>query len=462
MESYLRAFQQGLKMDPEETRTIVAEVRGNLEDLAAHLRAEGYGPEEAEREAVRRLDEARGLARAVRRARRRAPLPLQSLALLLGAVGLAALGIAVVILQTLVGRAILGTQRGPITPDFGIEILTGLTILVSAVMSLFAAASLFFGWRAHPRRIGAVLAGVVFYDIVLAVPLLGLGPQPPLPPVAVPGAARFAAYGLVGRPAPGQENSPVVVDRVYTDRTVTYVQYHIPNAARDSELFPALTDDQGRLYPFNFIDCDPCNGSQSTRHIGGMRQIMPWRTTEQGLARFTELHSDSRVAVLHFGVGKDDAPIETVRVPLDLRGWRRATGGMHPFIVVQRHGVRVNLTRVVRGVTTSAIDYTIDANKATAPPGSAMYGVQADLSDARGHIIEQIPWSIGGDAFGDSCISPSTGGAHCGPAWLLPYIARGTHLVLTVHTVAIYPRTYGVAPIKHTINGPWRIHFVMP
>ncbi|MCA1597500.1 MAG: permease prefix domain 1-containing protein, partial [Chloroflexi bacterium] len=91
---YLRTLQQGLKLDPEETRTVMAEVRGNLDDLAAHLRAQGYAADDAAVEAVRRFDDARGLARDIRRARRGAPLPLQFLALLLGAVGVGGLVIA--------------------------------------------------------------------------------------------------------------------------------------------------------------------------------------------------------------------------------------------------------------------------------------------------------------------------------------------------------------------------------
>ena len=458
---YLRTLQQGLKLDPEETRTVMAEVRGNLEDLAAHLRAQGYAADDAAVEAVRRFDDARGLARDIRRARRGAPLPLQVLALILGMVGVSGLIIAFAVLQTAAGRTAFSFRSGMYNPDFWLEVVASLTILTGAVVSLVGAAAVLLGWRAHPRRIGAGLAAVVLYDALVSVPLLGVLPQAPPPPVAVPGAARLTALGLTSRPAAGQPAGPIVVDQVYADRTVTYVRYHIPNAARDSELVPALTDDRGRRYDFNFIDCDPCNGSSTSRHIGGMRQILPWRVAEQGLARFSALRSDTRAAVLHFSAWIDGPPLETVRVPLDPRGWARATGGTHPFIVTQGRGIRVNLTRVVRGLTSSTIDYTIDAARTVVPPGGAMYGVNATLTDARGQAIRPLPWSLGGDAFGDGCRVVARGGAHCGPVWLLPPIPQGARLTLTVHSVVIYPHNYGGSG-GYTLNGPWRIRFVMP
>jgi len=94
MEAYLEALGRGLRLAPEETRAIVAEVRGNLDDLAAHLRARGRAAEVAEREAVHQYGDADHLARAILRARRGVPWPLQALAvpLALGALGGAWLG----------------------------------------------------------------------------------------------------------------------------------------------------------------------------------------------------------------------------------------------------------------------------------------------------------------------------------------------------------------------------------
>ncbi len=74
-EAYLNALERGLRLAPEETCAIVAEVRGNLEDLAAHLRAQGYAADDAAAEAVRRFDDAGRLARSIRRARRDPPWP---------------------------------------------------------------------------------------------------------------------------------------------------------------------------------------------------------------------------------------------------------------------------------------------------------------------------------------------------------------------------------------------------
>ncbi len=96
MEAYLEALERrlGLGLGPEETRAVIAEVRGNLGDLAAYLRARGASAEEAEREALRRYGDAAHLARSIRRARRGVPLPLRALAvpLALGALGGAWLG----------------------------------------------------------------------------------------------------------------------------------------------------------------------------------------------------------------------------------------------------------------------------------------------------------------------------------------------------------------------------------
>ncbi len=73
MEAYLEALERRLGLGPEETRAVVTEVRGNLGDLAAHLRARGGTVEDAEREALRRYGDAGQLARSIRRARRGAP-----------------------------------------------------------------------------------------------------------------------------------------------------------------------------------------------------------------------------------------------------------------------------------------------------------------------------------------------------------------------------------------------------
>ncbi len=81
-EAYLNALERGLCLAPEETRAIVAEVRGNLDDLAAHLRAAGSADEDAGAEAVRRYGDAGQLARSIHRARRgvlAAPLALGAL-----------------------------------------------------------------------------------------------------------------------------------------------------------------------------------------------------------------------------------------------------------------------------------------------------------------------------------------------------------------------------------------------
>ena len=484
METYLRTFAQSLRLTPEETRAIVAEVRGNLEDLAGRLRAQGYARDEAVREAVRRGGEAGGLARSMRWAHRGAPLLLQLMAVLLNLAGAADAVIGVDALLTAGASLFRHTDslvvnfeltRGVASGLFGASKVTGivsvvmdlllvltpgLVILAGAGLSLWLAGTVLLGASRLPlRRLGRNALAAVLFDGVLALALLATVPRSTPPPAAIPAAAQFKADGLVFRPAPGQPAAPVTIDRVYADRTATYVQYHIPNAVRDGEPYPALFDDRGRSY--DSAGCDPCNGyaSRGQRGPTGIQQMMPWRAAQPGTAIFAPLRADARAAVLQFGDYAYTPVRETVRVPIDLRPWRRHTGGAHPFIVVADKGIRVNLTRVVRGVSSSTIDFTVDATPAIAPRGAYLGAVYADLLDAHGQ-----PIALAGHVaspYGDGCRYVDRGGGHCGPEWWLPSLPRGARLTLIVQNVVVYPHGWA-AQNGRTITGPWRIPFVMP
>jgi len=476
---YLRTLQQGLKLDPEETRTVMAEVRGNLEDLAAHLRAQGYAADEAAAEAVRRFDDARDLARDIQRARRGAPLPLQVLALLLVSGGLTGVLLGGDALLTAIIALVRHTDT--LMVDYGSAhtlantIMTGGTgwwlgnilvavnllgpgvgLLSAAGLSLWLGMVVLCGMTRVPwRRAGMVAGLVVLADLVLAFALLGTVPHAVPRPVAIPGRAALLAAGLRFQPAPGQPSGPIVVDSVFADRTATYVQFHVPDAARDGEPAPSLIDDQGRSY--DIADCTPCNVSAQSGHPQPGRiiqQLMPWRTAWQGLAQFAPLRSDAREAVVQFGGDNNSPARETVHVPVNLAPWRRLTGGAHPFIVVSAHGVRVNLTRVLRGLTSTMIDYTVDATPAVVPRGWFIATFNADLADAHGQPIETVSSS--------PCLSVNHGGAHCGPESATAALPRGTRLTLTVRSFVVYSQQSWPVQRHRAVVGPWRIQFVMP
>jgi len=234
---YLRTLQQGLKLDPEETRAVMAEVRGNLDDLAAHLRAQGYTADEAAAEAVRRFDDAHGLACDIRRARRGAPLLLQALALLLVSGGLTGVLLGGDALLTAIIALVRHTDTLMI--DYGsahtlantiitggagwwlgnilvaVDLLgPGVGLLSAAAFSLWLGVIVLCGMtRVRWRRVSMGAGLVVLADLVLAFALLGTVPHAVPRPVAIPGRAALLAAGLRFQPAPGQPSGPIVVDR---------------------------------------------------------------------------------------------------------------------------------------------------------------------------------------------------------------------------------------------------------
>ena len=179
-EAYLNALARGLRLAPQETRAIVAEVRGNLDDLAAHLRAAGSADEDAAREAVRRYGDAGRLARSIHRARRGVPWPLRALAapLALGALGGAwfgadALATAIVSVSRhtdslvvdygLMRRLARAVFRDPIPAA---NVLGALVMLApGAIVLLVAALALWLAGAALMRRISMRVRGMV---IILA------------------------------------------------------------------------------------------------------------------------------------------------------------------------------------------------------------------------------------------------------------------------------------------------------
>jgi len=187
MEAYLEALGRGLRLAPEETRAIVAEVRGNLDDLAAHLRARGRAAEVAEREAVHQYGDADHLARAIRRARRGVPWPLQALAvpLALGALGGAWLGAdalatavvsvsrhtdSLVVDYGLMRRVAGAVFRDP-TPAanaLGVFVMLtpGVIVLLGAMLVLWLAGAALMGRRMGMRVRRTIISGVALVAAV--------------------------------------------------------------------------------------------------------------------------------------------------------------------------------------------------------------------------------------------------------------------------------------------------------
>jgi len=221
---------------------------------------------------------------------------------------------------------------------------------------------------------------------------------------------------------------------------------------------PALFDDRRRDY--DLATCNPCNGygPSNARYQGqGIGEMMPWRTAQPALAQFAQLDSDAHDAVLHFGDYSGSPVREVVQVPVNLRPWRRLTGGTHPFIVVSSQGVRVNLTRVLRGLTAAIIDYTVDTTSAVVPRGSYIATLNAVLTDAHGQPTTTLP-----SPYGNGCRLVDRGGGHCGPEVAMAAVPRGTHLTLTVQSLALYTQQGWMTQHGRTVVGPWRISFVMP
>jgi hypothetical protein len=175
------------------------------------------------------------------------------------------------------------------------------------------------------------------------------------------------------------------------------------------------------------------------------------------MVQFAPLDSDAHEVILHFGDYYLSPPRETVHVPVNLGPWRRLTGGAHPFIVTRGRGVRVNLTRVLRGITSVIVDYTVDTTPAVVPRGSFIATLTAILTDAHGQPITTMP-----APYGNGCRLVARGGGHCGPEVTIAAVPRGTHLTLAVKSLAVYTQQGWTTQHGRTVVGPWRIAFVMP
>ena len=113
-----------------------------------------------------------------------------------------------------------------------------------------------------------------------------------------------------------------------------------------------------------------------------------------------------------------------------------------------------NLTAEQRA---AIIDYTVDTTSAVVPRGSYIATLNAVLTDAHGQPITTLP-----SPYGNGCRLVDRGGGQCGPEVAIATVPRGTHLTLTVQSLAVYTQQGWMTQHGRTVVGPWRIPFVMP
>ncbi len=458
MDTYLRELERRLRLNAEETRAIVAEVRGQLEDLVAHLRAEGYAPEQAEAAAVRRFAAAGGLARAMQRAHRRAPAPLQGAALLVALAGLMGLGLTVSIVQTFVtaathgigavpffGEVAAGTYSSPwqLLDPFLEFVAPGLVILACAGLSLWIAAGVLVRqrqpWRDTIR--GVAIAG--FCDTALVLALVVTRPTPPplvvqwtmMPRAAgMPSFGQAVTRGLAGHPAPGQPTRPAMVDAVLPDLDTTYVAYHIPDAI--GMFYAALSDERGHDYMLQ---------AGWGTSPGGVQSTLPWHAVDQGLAEFAPLPDSVHTVVVRFA-DMQGRIVETVRIPLDLRRLRRTWRTGASRLVVTAAAITVALAQVTRGTTVAQLTQVVTARL---PAGQGLFPMEY-LIDTHGLPLSLHRWA-------GTCGQANTG-QRCTSSWTFAPPPRGTPLILTLTGM----RRIGPHGQLGILHGYWRLRFIMP
>jgi hypothetical protein len=203
--------------------------------------------------------------------------------------------------------------------------LPAFVLLGSAVVSFWVPALAVLRHRSAPRLIGVGIGSAVLLDVLVLVPLVTVcAPHAPRPvnspPTPAIGPAQIALFGVVGRPLPGQSTRPVTVDRVLSDASVTYLQYHIADVLHDGQPLPVLVDDRGHRYAANVWP------QVVMTRADFISQLMPWRSSVPELGVFPPLHSGLHELTILF-VDRLARVVQTVRVRLvhPARSWPGAT-----------------------------------------------------------------------------------------------------------------------------------------
>ncbi len=305
--------------------------------------------------------------------------------------------------------------------------------------------------RRPPRPRASLLVGGLLLLLVAAAAGIALVVRPavagvPLDPT-IPNGHLLIARGLSGVPDPGQPTTPIAVDRVVTDGTTTYVQFHgaatyvqfhsTTPRGRVFDMVPQLYDDTGTLVNYGW-SAGPASGAGVPPWARLLPPWFPWRPPAGPLrivATLGPLPSTARAAVLQFGNG------ETVRVPLNLAALRRVRPYAGPLM--QRAGLQL---RVVAARDTGLV-------LGYSPFGEAR-GVA--LTDARGHMVALTSH---GSGCGGSGFADTGPGLACRAVWTYPPQRRGARLTLTIRSFVAEPN----ASVSNAVGaGPWHLSVVIP
>lgn len=381
---------------------------------------------------------------------RRAPIPLQGIALLLGVIGLAGVVLAVMIVDTSI--AVIRNQTDLVVRQNVVDIalnafkpLPGVVILMGAIISLAVAAIVLGSRRSQWWVIGVGVAAVTAFDFMLVVPLFtGLGPAPFRPAYSTPAPAlsmnQFVKNGAVGRPVRGQPVRPVTIDRVLAAQSATYVQYHIPDIARDGQPTPLIVDDRGRSYNVNVGP----NIVTTPREFA--RQLMPWHTAVQEVAVFPPLQAGVRQVTLYF---QDNRPrvVQTVRVLLN-----RSLPPIHAQTrVVQLSGITLTIG-LIPGAAVTRLTFSAIIQHPTIPARNVTHVVPSGpFATTQGHPLFPLNWDA-------TCQPGAAGTVHCETWATFSSSPSGTRLIVAAPGLTLYDQY----DMRRTISAPYRVSFVAP
>ncbi len=305
-------------------------------------------------------------------------------------------------------------------------------------------------------RVPLLVAGLVL-TLVAAAAGIALAARPavtgvPLDP-RIPHGHLLIARGLSGVPDPGQPAAPIAVDRVVTDGTTTYVQFHTSASATRpggpfwSSFSPRLSDDTGTLVTFNWFLSSSSPQATLPALPFPVPSWFPWSPSvvTRGTLVLGPLPPTARAAVLRFDqLGRGVGTGETVRIPLNLAALRQRRAYTGPL--VRRAGLEL---RVAAARDTSLVlGYELPDDLTS---GVSLGGVT--LRDARGRAVPLTEQMSGGCASGGL---PDVQLA-CRAVWAYPLQPHGARLTLTIRSF-----TSDTLPAGPISPGPWRLPFVIP
>ncbi len=311
--------------------------------------------------------------------------------------------------------------------------------------------------RRPPRPRASLLVGGLLLLLVAAAAGIALVVRPavavvPLDPT-IPNGHLLIARGLSGVPDPGQPTTPIAVDRVVTDGTTTYVQFHTSaSATRPGGLFwssfsPRLSDDTGTLVTFNWVLSSASPQAPLPALPFPVPSWFPWSPSvvTRGTLVLGPLPPTARAAVLRFDqLGRGVGTGETVRIPLNLAALRQRRAYTGPL--VRRAGLEL---RVAAARDTSLVlGYELPDDLTS---GVFLNGVT--LRDARGRAV---PRAV---RVSDECASgglPDVG-LMCREVWAYPPQPHGARLTLTIRSF-----TSDTLPAGPIGPGPWRLSVIIP